>query len=101
MSKATNYDKISKVNFLVETNNEVRQEDGTVKYQPITVTAQVNAITTEGGSRPVSKSATFGVLSVTPRTIQQLYTTMNNVNSNLGTLLKDLVLEAIDVDPSA
>lgn len=101
MAKSTSYDSLGEVQFIIDTNVAVPQSDGTVKYQPAVVTARVNAITTEGGQRPVSKTLTVGSLSTTPKTIQQLYTSINGVNSSLGTLLKDLITEAISVDPSA
>ncbi len=101
MSLSTSYDNINNLSLHVETNVPILQSDGTTKFQAIVVTARCNAVTTEGGLRPVSRSLDVGVLNATPRTLQQLYTTINGVNSGLGTLLKNLILDAINVDASA
>jgi len=96
MVKQTNYSKLKNL-LLVVSFNQPSGENGQ-KVQPIVIEARCNALTDEGAVRNVSTKLNVGVEQTIKLTNKEIYTKVKAFNSQLGALLKDLVLDALDED---
>ena len=101
MPKQTQYEEVKNLMLVVSFNKEERNlSTGMIEYVPVFIEARGDAITTEGGNAQFSKELKLGDLSETKLTNKQIYTKVNNFNSQLGALLKDLVLDVLNEDVS-
>ena len=99
MAKNTQYTETRNL-ILVISFNQPAGEMGT-KYQPVVIEARCEAWTPEGAVRNVSKRLDVGTVVDTPLTNKQIYTKVSAVSPQLAGVLKDAIIEALNVDPSA
>lgn len=102
MAKNTEYSTIQNVRIGITFNQVLSIPSPNI--QPVVITATGQAITDEGASLSVSVTQNIGSVVQNPLTIQQIYTAVNNAttaNTILSGLLKQLLVQAINVDPSA
>ena len=98
MPKNTQYEEIKNLMLVVNFN----QLDSEGKYQPVRIEARADVETTEHkGSCGVNKILNIGSPVNNPLTNKEIYTKVKAFNSQLGTLIKDLVLDALDEDLNA
>ena len=98
MAKDTQYTEIRNLLLVVSFNQPLPEE---VKYQPVVIEARCEARTPEGAVRNVSKRLDVGTVVDTPLTDKQIYTRISAVSPQLAGVLKDAIIEALNVDPSA
>jgi len=100
MTKSTQYNEVRNI-ILVVKFNEPSLDVG-FKYQPVTIEAHCEALTTEKAVRNVINRVLIGTITDTPITLKQIYNNMNKttVGGILADVLKGALLDALDVDPS-
>jgi len=99
MAKDTQYTAIRNL-ILVVSFNQPGGEMGR-QIQPVVVECRAEAWTPEGAVRNVSKRLDVGTVVDTPLTDKQIYTKISAVSPQLAGVLKDAIIEALNVDPSA
>jgi hypothetical protein len=100
MAKQTQYDDVKNI-LLVVRFNEPAGEAGQ-KYQPVIIEARCEALTTEGAVRNVVSKTLIGAVQDAPLTLRQIYINVNKttVGGLLANILKEAILDALNIDPS-
>ena len=100
MPKDTEYNKINNLMLVVSFNQRDLDSEDPSKLQPVRIEARADVKTAEGASMRTTKILNIGTPVKKPLTNKQIYTKISGFNSQLGILVKDLVLKALNEDVS-
>jgi hypothetical protein len=99
MAKVTNYSDTRNASIRITFNQSTLTANG-VRYQPVVITTSIDALTDEGGVRPIATVTNLGTQTVNPVAPKNLYNALaaSTTGQTIADLLKAAYLDAIAVD---